>query len=130
MSLNDPLAAVLSQIDNAVRVGKQEVTTVYSSDFIKRVLGIMHTKGYVGEVKEVQDSKGNYLVIKLQGTMNKCGVVKPRFAVSAHNFERFEKQFLPARDFGFLIISTNKGLLTHNEAKEEGIGGRIISYCY
>jgi small subunit ribosomal protein S8 len=130
MSLNDPLAATLSQINNAVRVGKQTVTTKYSSTLIKTVLDIMKTHGYVSEVTEVEDSKGNYLEVTLAGMINKCGVVKPRFAVKAADFERFEKQFLPARGFGFLIISTNKGLLTHEEAKEQGVGGRLISYCY
>jgi len=31
---------------------------------------------------------------------------------------------------GILIISTNKGLITHNEAFEEKIGGCLIAYFY
>ena len=130
MSLNDPLAAVLSQIDNATRVGKQSVTTTVSSKLIKKVLEIMQREGYIGDVEEMIDSKGNYLNITLIGRLNKCGVVKPRFAIKADNFEKFEKNHLPARGFGVLIVSTNQGLLTHSEAKEKGIGGKIISYCY
>ena len=130
MSLNDTLATVLSQIDNAVKVGKDTVTTNHSSKQIKTVLSIMHDKGYIGDYEEVVDSKGNYFVIKLIGSLNKCGVVKPRYAVKADSLEKYEKQFLPARDFGVLIISTNQGMMTHNEAKEKGIGGRLISYCY
>ena len=124
------MATVLSQIDNAVKVGKDTVTTKHYSTQIKTVLSIMHDKGYIGEVEEVVDSKGNYFVVHLIGSLNKCGVVKPRFAVKADQMERYEKQFLPARDFGVLIISTNQGMMSHIEAKEKGIGGRLISYCY
>lgn len=130
MSLNDTLATVLSQINNAVRVGRDSVTTKHSSKQIKTVLEIMHDKGYIGNYEEVIDSKGNYFVVSLIGSLNKCGVVKPRFSVKADQLERYEKQFLPARDFGVLIISTNQGMMSHVEAKEKGIGGRLISYCY
>ncbi|MBN1175214.1 30S ribosomal protein S8 [Candidatus Woesearchaeota archaeon] len=130
MSLNDTLATVLSQIDNAVHVGKSSITTKHGSKQIKTVLSIMHDKGYIGNYEEVIDSKGNYFVVSLIGSLNKCGVVKPRFSVKADQLERYEKQFLPARDFGVLIISTNQGMMSHIEAKEKGIGGRLISYCY
>ena len=130
MSLNDTLASVLSQIDNANRVGKTTVTTQFSSKLTKQVLAIMKDAGYIGEVEEIIDQKGNYLIIQLSGTLNKCGVIKPRFAIQKANFEKFEKRFLPAKGFGFIIISTNEGLMTHNQAKEKNIGGKLISFCY
>ena len=130
MSLNDTLATVLSQIDNAIKVGKESVTTKHSSKQIETVLSIMKEKGYIGELEKVEDSKGNYFIVHLIGQLNKCGVVKPRFSVKADGLERYEKQFLPARDFGALVLSTNQGMMTHKEAKEKGIGGRLISYYY
>ena len=130
MSLNDTLASVLSQIDNANKVGKTSITTNYSSTLIKKVLDIMKDAGYIGDVEEVVDQKGNYLTIKLSGSLNKCGVIKPRFAIKFADFEKFEKRFLPAKGFGFIIVSTNQGLMTHNQAKEKNIGGKLISFCY
>ncbi|MCF7798715.1 30S ribosomal protein S8 [Candidatus Woesearchaeota archaeon] len=130
MSLNDPLASILSQINNAKRVGKQRVTTKMSSNVIKKVLAIMSNQGYIGAVEEVIDAKGNYLIINLIGHLNACGVVKPRFAIKIDDYEKFEKSYLPARGFGILIVSTNQGLMVHTEAKEKGVGGRLISYCY
>ena len=130
MAQNDTLANVLSHITNAIRVGKSSVTTNISSRVIKQTLEIMKDEGYLGDVNEIEDSKGNYLEITLIGRLNSCGVVKPRFAVKADNFEKFEKRYLPAKDFGIIIVSTNKGLMTHMKAKEENLGGRLISYCY
>ncbi len=130
MSLNDTLASVLSQINNANRVGKTSITTKFSSKLTKQVLDIMKDAGYIGEVEEIVDQKGNYLVIQLTGTVNNCGVIKPRFAIKFSDFEKFEKRFLLAKGFGFIIVSTNQGLLTHTQAKEKNIGGKLISFCY
>lgn len=127
---NDPLANVLSHILNYERVGKKEIVTTDNSKVIKGVLQIMQNGGYIGGYEETEDSKGNILTISLIGAINKCGVIKPRFQIGTTEYERFEKRYLPSKDFGFLIISTNQGLLTHTEAKEKGIGGTLICYCY
>ncbi|MGE0793275.1 MAG: 30S ribosomal protein S8 [Candidatus Woesearchaeota archaeon] len=130
MSLNDPLANVLSKINNASKIGKSEVVVLNNSNVIKQVLEIMKTLNYVKSVEIVEDEKGNLLKINLTGNLNKCGVIKPRFSVKSADFEKFEKRFLLAKGFGVLIISTNKGLMTHVQAKENNLGGKLISFCY
>lgn len=130
MSLNDPLSNVLSQIHAYEKAGKKEITTKYSSKVIKKVLSIMQENKYLGGFEEIKDSKGDILKIHLLGSINRTGVVKPRFSVKLEDYEKFEKRFLPAKDFGILIISTPMGLMTHKEAKNKEIGGKLISYCY
>jgi small subunit ribosomal protein S8 len=130
MTNNDPLANILSHIINYERVGKKQVTMTNASSIVKDVLRIMHEKGYLGSFEIVQDSKGDILTVELLGTINECGVIKPRFQVGKEGFEKYEKRFLPSKNFGLLIVSTNKGLMTHIEAKEQGLGGTLISYCY
>ncbi len=130
MSLNDPLASVLSAIQNAEQRGKKSVTTRSNSKLIRTILDIMRAAGYIDGYEIVQDAQGGRLAVSLSGRINRTGVIKPRFRVRKDGFERFEKRFLPARGFGILIISTNQGLLTHEQAKERGIGGALVSYCY
>jgi len=130
MTLNDPLANVLSAILNAEQRGKQEITTLSNSTLIRQVLDLLVAHGYIASYAEEQDAKGNPLIVKLNGTINKIGVIKPRYQIQKNEYERFEKRFLPARGFGIIIISTNKGLMTHEDAKQLGIGGTLISYCY
>jgi small subunit ribosomal protein S8 len=130
MSLNDPLANVLSQIVNYEKSGKKIILTKNTSKTIKRVLTIMQDNLYIGGFEELQDSKGNLLRIQLLGRINNAGVTKPRFSVAKDEFEKFEKRYLPAKGFGIIIVSTPLGLMVHTEAKKKGTGGRIISYCY
>ena len=73
---------------------------------------------------------GNYIKTNLLGKINKCGSIKPRFSVKSNEIEKYEKRYLLAKDFGIIILSTNRGLMTHHEAKEKGFGGRLISYIY
>jgi len=119
----------LSKILSYERISKQECV-VNSSKIIKKVLEIMQNKGYIGSFEEIKSSRGNSLRVNLLGAINNCGVIKPRFNVKITDFTKFETRYLPAQDFGILIVSTSKGMMSHNEAKEKGIGGRLIAFCY
>lgn len=130
MSLNDPLANVLSAIKNAEQRGQREVLTKNNSTLIRRVLDIMKANDYIADYEVIPDSRGGSLRIILKGSINDVGVIKPRYQIRHKSFERFEKRFLPARGFGLLIVSTNKGLMTHTQAREQNIGGTLISYVY
>lgn len=128
--LNDPLSNVLSYINNHEKLGRKEISVANNSKIIRKVLTILNEHNYVGQYSEVDDGKGRILSINLLGTINKIGVIKPRFNVKKNDYEKFEKRYLPAKDFGIIIVSTSKGMMTHSQAKELGLGGRLICYCY
>ena len=130
MSLNDPLSNLMSNIYNAETAGKSEITVKPSSKIILRVLQILQDNHYIGEFAEVKTNKGSLVKINLINRINKCGAIKPRFSVKRDNYEKYEKNFLLAKDFGMLIVSTTKGIMTHAEAKQNGLGGRLLAYCY
>ncbi len=127
---SDSVASMLSKMLNFEKAGKRECIVRPISKVGKKVLEIMRDNQYIGEFNEVKDSRGIYVVIQLIGNINNCNAIKPRFAVSKGTYEKFEKRFLPARDFGMLIVSTNKGMKTHTEAKKENLGGKLVAYCY
>jgi small subunit ribosomal protein S8 len=130
MSLNDTLSNAMSKIQNYERVGKKECLIKPTSKQIKEVLTIMNEEGFAGKFEEVEDAKGKHLKLNLLGTVNECGAIKPRFSVKLPDYEKFEKRFLPAKDFGILIVSTSKGMMTHYKAKEKKVGGKLVAYCY
>ncbi len=127
---NDPLAACLAKLFNAERVGKRDVIVKPASKMVKTILTIMNDHKYVGVFEETADDKGGWLKINLLGNINKCGVIKPRFATKNTDYKKWEKRYLPANDFGILVISTPQGIMTHNQAKEKKLGGRLVAYCY
>ena len=127
--LNDPLSNVLNNIMNAQRVGKTNCIATPVSKMIKKILQMMQDNHYIGAV-EYKDVKGGIATINLLGKVNKCGVIKPRFSVQKEDYNKFEKRFLPARDFGMIVVSTSQGLMAHTEAKQKGLGGKLVAFIY
>lgn len=115
---------------NAERIGKNTVVVQPSSQLMKKILALLQDKKYVGSCEEVKTRGGNSITIPLLGAINNCGVVKPRYAVGLDNYTKYEKRYLPAKGFGILVVSTPKGLMTHEEAKAQHLGGRLLAYCY
>ena len=130
MSLNDPLANVLSHIMNCDKLGKSFCLVKPASKMIKKVLTILKENNMVGDFEEVESRWGGTLKVNLLGNINKCGVIKPRFSFTKENHELFEKRFLPAKDFGMLIVTTSGGVFTHYDVLEKGLGGKLLAYCY
>ena len=130
MSLNDPLANVLSALYNAEITGKSKIIAKPSSNLIKKMLTIMKKHGYIKEFNEVEDRRGNQLKITLSGKINRCGAIKPRYSIKKNGFERYEKRYLPAQGMGIIVVSTSSGLMTQDEAIKKGLGGKLIAYCY
>ena len=126
---NDILADALSAIKNAEFLGKTEVM-VPASSVVREVLRVMQEKNYIGEFELVSDPRGGRFRVKLLGRINKCGAIKPRYSVRLDQYLRWEKRFLPSKDYGALVISTSKGIMSHERARDSGIGGSLLAFVY
>ena len=127
---HDLLSDALSQIKNAENSAKSDVVLRPTSKMIRSVLKIMHDKGYLGEIEYIDDGKGGKIKLELLGKINNTGAVRPRFKVGVVDFEKFEKRYLPARGFGFLMVSTSKGIMTHLECRKKNVGGVLLAFVY
>jgi small subunit ribosomal protein S8 len=90
----------------------------------------MQKHKYIGEFEFIDDGLLGKLRIQLLGRINSCGVISPRFAVKKDGFNQWERRFLPAVGVGILIVSTPKGVISHIEAQNRSLGGRLIGYVY
>jgi len=130
MAQMDPIVDAFAKIRNAENASKAECSIKPASHFLSELLEIAKVNGYI-EGYEKKDNEGIIsITVKLNGRMNECKAVKPRYAVKKTEFEKYEKRYLPARDVGLIIVSTSKGLMTHTEAKSKGLGGRLIVFMY
>jgi len=130
MAGNDPLNDALSGVNNAESVGHLNHTVETASNIIGSVLEVFYDRGYVDGFEYVEDGKAGLFEVELKGAINECGAVKPRYSAGADEFEKWEKRYLPARDYGALIVTTSHGVMSHYEAREAGIGGQVIAYVY
>ena len=123
----DIVSDALNMIRNAKKAGKDTVKINRISNLLIEVLKIMKQKGAIKKYKI--ESKEKSLEVSI-GNLYECKAIKPRFTVRKDQIERYRRRYLPARNMGTVIISTNKGLITHEEAQEENVGGCLIAYFY
>jgi small subunit ribosomal protein S8 len=126
----DLLSDALSNIWNHEIIGHREVVIKPASKLIGAVLRVMQKTGYIGEFEFIDDSRTGIFKVQLLGRISKCRVVKPRYPVGNDAYDNWEKRYLPSRGFGLLIVSTPQGVVSHQEAKSKGLGGRLLAYVY
>ena len=124
--LNDALVS----LRHADRDGKPQVEIAPTSKLIAEVLRIFREHHYIEEFTFVPTGRGGRYDVRLSRRINSCGVIKPRVSVPHDRLEQYESRFLPAQDFGILVLSTNRGVLSHTQARELKIGGRLLAYVY
>lgn len=110
---------------NAKRAGQTNVTLKNHSKFLQNILAIGKLKGYISEYTVTP--KGLFIEFK---SLHECKAVKPRYIVKVQDIDKYVRRYLPARGVGILVVSTSKGLVTHQTALDKKIGGSIIAYFY
>ncbi len=130
MARLNPIADAMSTIKNAADNGRDACIIEPASKLLGAMLGIMKEGGYIDDFEFVDDKRGGQFNVRLNGRINKCGAINPRFSVKVNEMEFWETQYLPAKNFGILLISTSKGVLAHENAREAGVGGELLGYVY
>jgi small subunit ribosomal protein S8 len=115
-----------SHATNCINIGKRVVEFNYYNKLLINILEKLKEYKYV-ESYEIKDRK---IIVKFSEIFNFSKAIKPRFPVSYRELEKYEKRYLPARGFGILLVSTNRGVKTNEECKKEKIGGVLVAVVY
>lgn len=130
MTMMDTLSNGLTTIMNNEMRNKRDCVITPASKLLGRVLRVLQLSGYIGEFEFIEDGRVGKFKVQLLGRVNKCGAIKPRYSVGADGFENWEKTYLPAREMGLLVISTPFGVISHKEARQKNVGGRLLAFVY
>ena len=123
-------ANLFASLQTAELSNKNECMVIPASTFASEVLRVLQKRRYIGEFEFIDDGVGGKLRVQLLGRINKCGVISPRFPVRSLKLVDWEHRYLPAVGVGTLIVSTSQGVMSHVEAQEKKIGGRLVGYVY
>jgi small subunit ribosomal protein S8 len=124
------LGNLFASLQNSEMRHKKECTIIPASKLSSEVMRVLQKRRYIGEFEFIDDGVAGKLRVQLLGRINRCGVITPRFPVKARDFPKWESRYLPAVGVGILIISTPKGVVSHSEAQEQNVGGRLLGFIY
>lgn len=131
MSMQDPIADMLTRIRNALAVEKQTVA-MPSSRMKTAIANVMKAEGYISDFSVAEAEGKAELKIELKYYQGRP-VIEMMKRVSRPGLRTYKgKNELPSVNggLGVAIISTPKGLMTDRAAKAAGVGGEVICYVY
>ena len=130
MTMMSVLANALKTVASAERAGKRQVLIRPSSKVVVKFFQVMQKHGYIGNMELIDDHRAGKIVVTLNGRLNKCGAICPRYDASVGEFEKWQKSVLPSRQFGFIVLTTSLGIMDHEEARSKNTGGKVLGFFY
>ncbi len=127
MSMNDPLGDMLTRIRNGQSSLKSEVVAPFSG-FRANVLEVLKREGYIRGYTKVSEGAKESLKIELK-YYEGAPVIKQIARVSTPGRRVYKKiENLPKvyNGLGISVLSTSKGVLSDNEARQENVGGEVL----
>jgi small subunit ribosomal protein S8 len=128
MTINDPISDMLTRIRNA---GKARMNSVEipGSKLKIEVAKVLKSEGFIKNYKFIKDSKQGILRIYLKYDEKQLNVIYGIERVSKLSRRVFVKshEIKPVLNgMGISIISTSKGIMTDQKARQDNIGGEIL----
>ena len=128
MSMQDPLADMLTRIRNA-QMAEKSVVSMPSSTLKVAVANVLQGEGYIAGYQVSGDVKPQ-LSIELKYFEGRPVIERlERFSRSGLRQYR-GKSDLPKvlGGLGVAIISTSKGIMTDAQARQAGVGGEVLCF--
>jgi small subunit ribosomal protein S8 len=129
----DPIADFLTRIRNAIKANHR-IVEVPSSNIKKEITKVLLEKGYIQNFKFEEDSSPGSIKIALKYNPDtKVSAIQHIERISKPGLRRYaDASSLPRvlNGLGIAILSTNKGVMTDKEARQEKVGGEVLCYIY
>ena len=132
MSMSDTLGDMLTRIRNGQTTNKKIVDTP-ASRFRKNVLEVLKREGFIRNYEEKETKPGiNFLEIELKYYNGKPVITeikrvsKPGRRVYS-SIKNLQKTY---NGLGISILSTPRGVMSDNEARQANVGGEVLCTIY
>lgn len=132
MSMNDPIADMLTRVRNANSAGKLTVSMPSSKKLVE-IARIMQEEGYITGYEVESVNPRDILEITLKYGEKKARTIRGIKRISKPGLRIYAgKDELPRvlGGLGTAIISTSKGVMADRDARKNGIGGEVIAYIW
>lgn len=128
MSMQDPIADLLTRIRNANRVGRRYVF-VPKSKIGVGILNVLKDEGYIDGYDEIEAKPVNQIRVQLRYALSGQSVIHEIQRVSKPGrrvYSSVEKLPKVLDGLGISVISTSRGVMSDRRARESNVGGEVL----
>jgi small subunit ribosomal protein S8 len=127
------LANMLSSIKNASLIGRKAVV-VPGSKLLEAVLKALLKDGYINNYSVVQQENTDQktpkknIQINLKYDHRGCPIIRYAYLVSKPSVRVYQgkREYKTKEQYGTLIVTTNRGVMSHVDARNMGLGGEVL----
>jgi len=117
---NDTISDFLTRIRNAFMAGRKDTQVRYSK-IVESIADILKKEGFI-----VSFEKNGYLLDVVLNQEMPLGHIKRLSKPGIRRYVKTTEIPKPNSGFGFVILSTPKGVLTGHQARKQKVGGELI----
>jgi len=129
MSFVDPIGDMITRIRNAQMRSLSSVK-IPNSKFRAKILDVLKQEGYIADYKNLSDEKNKNNILSVALKYNQgLPVIKEIKRISKPGrriYARADSIPKIQNGLGLAIVSTSKGIMTDNDARNQNVGGEII----
>ena len=129
----DTISDMLTRIRNA-SLAKHQIVHITATKVTRNIAILLVREGFIEGFEELKNEFSGSLLLSLKyNGKDRTPVIKKIVRISRPGLRLYNKAKNIPRilgGFGISIISTSKGLMTDQKAREEGIGGEILCYIW
>ena len=132
MQITDTIADMLTRIRNA-NSAKHDTVDVPASNMKKAITQILVDEGYIKSYQIIDDGKQGIIRITLKYGENKSQVITGLRRVSKPGLRIYSScEDMPKvmKGLGIAIVSTSKGVMTDQKARELNVGGEVLAFVW
>uniref|UniRef100_A0A0D6R8K6 30S ribosomal protein S8, chloroplastic n=1 Tax=Araucaria cunninghamii TaxID=56994 RepID=A0A0D6R8K6_ARACU len=124
------LNEALRKMVNAERRGFGKVELQPVSILMANFLNIMKYRGYIKDLEVFDIHRKGKITVELNGRIKDCKALTYRQDIKPKDIETYRSRILPTRQWGYVVITSSKGVMDHEEAMKQNAGGKVLGYFY
>ncbi len=128
MSMNDPISDLITRIRNA-QARKKSTVRVLSSKMANNLLAVLKEEGFVGPFKTVNIRPNiDEIEITLKYYEGEAVIheIKRVSSPGRRTYSKIKDMPKPYNGLGVAVLSTSKGVVSDNTARQLNIGGEVL----
>ena len=128
MSMSDPISDLLTRIRNAIQIDRDSVRIPFSK-LKTRVLEVFKSEGFIRNYEIIEEGNKRDIIVYIKYADNGASVINTLKRISkpgCRNYRHVEEIKPVLNGLGIYVVTTNKGVLSDRQCREQNVGGEVL----